>query len=284
MESIRVRAESVTPCRLLPRALAATLLLSLSALALPSAAQEAPAPRPATAALEALEEARSLGKLGGVAYDQLLQHMAGQSRIRVIVQFEDQNDPDAGLTGPQARTATAFNARKAAITRLYQRLTSRLQTLGIGPAKPFSNIPFMSLELNADELSTLAQQPEVASIHIDEQMHLSLFDTVPQIGADSAWLDGYTGNGQVIAVLDAGRRHQLHGYARLRPRHARGRHRREQRRDLPRHRAGRGHPAHPGLLTAQRSLRVRLRALLPGGVQLRHHPRAGARVRAPRYP
>jgi subtilisin family serine protease/ABC-type amino acid transport substrate-binding protein len=204
MESIRVRAESVTPCRLLPRALAATLLLSLSALALPSAAQEAPAPRPATAALEALEEARSLGKLGGVAYDQLLQHMAGQSRIRVIVQFEDQNDPDAGLTGPQARTATAFNARKAAITRLYQRLTSRLQTLGIGPAKPFSNIPFMSLELNADELSTLAQQPEVASIHIDEQMHLSLFDTVPQIGADSAWLDGYTGNGQVIAVLDAG--------------------------------------------------------------------------------
>ncbi|NIP47528.1 MAG: S8 family serine peptidase, partial [Gammaproteobacteria bacterium] len=62
----------------------------------------------------------------------------------------------------------------------------------------------MALQVNAAQLETLAGLPEVASIYLDEKMQLSLFDTVPQLGADAAWLEGYTGNGQVIAILDAG--------------------------------------------------------------------------------
>jgi subtilisin family serine protease len=68
----------------------------------------------------------------------------------------------------------------------------------------FQNIPYMALEVDASELERLSGLPEVVSIREDKLLQPLLDGSVPQIGGDLAWNAGYTGNGQVIAILDSG--------------------------------------------------------------------------------
>ena len=65
----------------------------------------------------------------------------------------------------------------------------------------FRHVPYVALELNAEQLDQLARRPEVTTIQIDELMRPLLNDTIPQIGADLSWLQGYSGNGQTRTLL-----------------------------------------------------------------------------------
>jgi subtilisin family serine protease len=78
------------------------------------------------------------------------------------------------------------------------------EALGARSYVQFRNIPYMALEVNALELQRLTELPEVMSIR-EDKLFQPLHDvSVPQIGADLAWSEGYTGEGQVIAILDSG--------------------------------------------------------------------------------
>ena len=68
----------------------------------------------------------------------------------------------------------------------------------------FDTIPFMTVRVNASELEQLAALPEVVSFEEDVPIPATLASTVPLIGADKAWLNGYSGAGQTVAILDTG--------------------------------------------------------------------------------
>ncbi|MHC4487091.1 MAG: PQQ-dependent sugar dehydrogenase [Planctomycetota bacterium] len=119
----------------------------------------------------------------------------------MIVRLQSPDEPFAQMVGEKARTADTRDLRLEAIERLQNRFIGRLSPPFY---MRFKHIPFMMLKVNALELERLAEQSEVVSIREDKLFHPLLDASVPQIGGDLAWIQGYTGAGQVIAVLDSG--------------------------------------------------------------------------------
>ncbi|MEV4099138.1 S8 family serine peptidase [Nonomuraea sp. NPDC049649] len=64
--------------------------------------------------------------------------------------------------------------------------------------------PFMVVQGTAEELTALAEDPRVTSIHRDRAYPPALASSIAQIGADQAHAAGHTGAGQNIAILDTG--------------------------------------------------------------------------------
>ena len=124
-----------------------------------------------------------------------------EGRARVIVRLQSRAEPFAQLIGKRARSFQTRTLRRVAIKRLQERILSRL-TPEI--SHQFMHIPYMALTVDESELAHLAGLPEVVGIHEDRLLGLLLNSSVPQIGGDLAWAEGYTGAGQVIAVLDTG--------------------------------------------------------------------------------
>ncbi len=80
-----------------------------------------------------------------------------------------------------------------------------------GHSKRFETIPFMALTVTPTELETLLNQPEVNTIQEDFAYEVSLAYSVPLIYGGSLWGGGFSGVGQVVAILDTGvdKNHQL---------------------------------------------------------------------------
>lgn len=71
-------------------------------------------------------------------------------------------------------------------------------------AVPFPFIPFIALSADTNLLEALRADPEVISLEEDLPMPPTLAESGPLIGANYAWVQGYTGAGQAIAILDTG--------------------------------------------------------------------------------
>jgi subtilisin len=72
------------------------------------------------------------------------------------------------------------------------------------PAHVFRVIPYMALQVDETDLTTLAAHPEVTGIEIDRADRPTLAESTALIGAPHAWTNGFTGSGWTIAVLDTG--------------------------------------------------------------------------------
>jgi subtilisin family serine protease len=68
----------------------------------------------------------------------------------------------------------------------------------------YDYIPFMALEVDRAGFEGLQKNPLVVGIEEDILMKPLLAQSVPLINADDVWAAGYTGSGQVVAVLDTG--------------------------------------------------------------------------------
>lgn len=68
----------------------------------------------------------------------------------------------------------------------------------------FESIPFLAAEVDAAELARLAALAEVTTIGEDATVAPTLGVSGPKIGANDAWIAGYTGVGQTIAIIDNG--------------------------------------------------------------------------------
>lgn len=80
-------------------------------------------------------------------------------------------------------------------------------TAGTGEAaavETFEAVPYVVLEVSPEGLDQLAESPMVANIQQDLPAPPLLAESIPLIGADEAWAAGFTGAGQVIAILDTG--------------------------------------------------------------------------------
>lgn len=115
-----------------------------------------------------------------------------QERLRVIVQL---NVP--GQT-KQAELMTP------AIHTTQNELMSAMKAYNIRLIHEYDYIPFMAMEVDRAAFEGLLNSPLVVGVEEDILMKPMLAESVPLINADDVWAAGYTGAGQVVAVLDTG--------------------------------------------------------------------------------
>ncbi len=103
------------------------------------------------------------------------------------------------------------NLKKAEMTR--QRLgikdaqdafLNRYAAFRGGNVKRFEYIPFLALETDAASLRLMQEDSLVASIQEDEIADAALAQSIPIVGANTAWNLGYTGSGQTVVIIDSG--------------------------------------------------------------------------------
>ncbi len=119
---------------------------------------------------------------------------------RVIVGFRTAFAPEGLLT---AKTVAKQRNEIAAMQR---EILDRIPSLAdkSHKIKRFNTVPFLAIEADSFELEQLVNLPEITSIEEDRPVPPTLAQSIPIVAADSAWGNGYTGSGQVLAVLDTG--------------------------------------------------------------------------------
>jgi hypothetical protein len=124
-----------------------------------------------------------------------------EATVRVIVELDTSFTPEGEL-----RSETQVEEQQQEIEQVQEDLIESLPpTEGeAAPAETFESIPYVVLEVDAAGLEALAANPAVADIQEDVPSPPLLAESIPIIGADDAWAAGYTGAGQVVAILDTG--------------------------------------------------------------------------------
>jgi subtilisin len=111
-------------------------------------------------------------------------------RVRVIVALRP---PALDVSG---------NAVVESVAEIGNRVLARLPR---GKAVTrFSELPVLAMSVDAAELEALRNSPDVAGIRVDQLRKPRLSESVPLIGAPTAWAAGATGVGWAVAVLDTG--------------------------------------------------------------------------------
>jgi len=124
---------------------------------------------------------------------------AQSARVIVELRLPSSYVPEGNL--PDA--TTIVNQREAIAARIAQVL-ARLPARARPAPRAFQTVPFVALQLTADERAALALDPDVVRVLDDILLLPVLSDSVPLVEADQAWNAGYDGTGTVIAVLDTG--------------------------------------------------------------------------------
>ena len=151
---------------------------------------------------------------------------------------------------------------------------TELLSLGGTITQQYSSIPAVAVTLPAPVVSLLALNPAVSYISPDRQVQGILDLSAAASGADVAYQAGYTGKGIGVAIVDSGIYNHpdlasrivyrqsfvaVDQSGRLRPRHARGGHRGQQRRFLHRSAIHAHVPRHRSRRESDRPARARLR-------------------------
>ncbi|PKO07196.1 MAG: hypothetical protein CVU41_02635 [Chloroflexi bacterium HGW-Chloroflexi-3] len=122
----------------------------------------------------------------------LVERFEEQDRLRVIVQL---NIP---YQTKQAEVLTP------SIHKAQNELMNEMRPYSVRLVHEFDYIPFMAMEVDRAGFEGLLKSPLVVGIEEDQIMKPLLTESVPLINADDVWAAGYTGAGQVVAVLDTG--------------------------------------------------------------------------------
>jgi subtilisin len=136
---------------------------------------------------------------GLVKINDLIQKAQNRGTVRILVELDLSFFPEGKLPSQMAVQQQRMSIRQAQ--------QALLQNLRLEPdrlVRKFKFVPQLVIEANPSQIVALSMNPRVRSIHEDKLVGLDLALSVPYIGANHAWLEGYTGAGQVVAVLDSG--------------------------------------------------------------------------------
>ncbi|MCA3556105.1 S8 family serine peptidase [Aestuariivirga sp.] len=126
---------------------------------------------------------------------------AAQGKVRVIVGLRVPFAAEGTLPpGEQAAQRRDIASSGASVLRRFAATVAR----DPDAVKSYSAIPFLAMQVTADELQRLASDPDVVSIAEDGANSPQLAQSGPLVRAPEAWDMGYTGKGQTVAVLDTG--------------------------------------------------------------------------------
>ncbi|MGE3540790.1 MAG: CARDB domain-containing protein [Candidatus Tectimicrobiota bacterium] len=134
----------------------------------------------------------------------LRSRMRAHNGAKVLIELRSPAEPLASLPPQAARTSRDRARRRQAIARLQEQVLSQFPRRRLGVMKRFKHLPHLAVEVDEESLDALLAQPEVVAIQEDRRHLPSLDVSVPHIGASLVWEQGYTGQGQTIAILDTG--------------------------------------------------------------------------------
>lgn len=90
------------------------------------------------------------------------------------------------------------------IRNIQTELLSDLSDVPVSDIVQYSSLPMMFVRGNEETLRKLAENSRVAKIYPDKLSSPLLTQSTEQIGATDVWLEGYTGVGKSIVILDTG--------------------------------------------------------------------------------
>ena len=134
-----------------------------------------------------------------------------QGTIRVIVGL-DIPFTATGNIADEELSLLQMDAIRFAQIALLEEISASKKSAGIPSSEisetftptNFKYIPFIGLTVDAETLELMQESSLVSSIVEDIAVFPSLKDSIPFIGANKVWDDGFKGQGQTIAVLDTG--------------------------------------------------------------------------------
>lgn len=118
--------------------------------------------------------------------------------VKVIVGFHFNFTPEGNLTAPLRQN------QRANIKQNQDSLLKMLESFKPENVKRFESIPYFAMTADVKTLEFLKTIPEVTFIREDESHAPTLFESAQVVRAPQAWNLGFSGLGQVVAVLDTG--------------------------------------------------------------------------------
>lgn len=119
-------------------------------------------------------------------------------KVPVIIRLNLNTAPEGYLSKVQKEEQRNF------IKQRQNDLLSQMTGFDTKLTAKFKYIPFVAMSVNKAALKFLKNNPLVNNIEEDKLNEMSLAESIPIIGANTAWNSGYTGQGKVIAVIDSG--------------------------------------------------------------------------------
>lgn len=83
-------------------------------------------------------------------------------------------------------------------------MMKKLAPMGVREHKRFKHLPMMALEVNEHSLNELKNNPAVKKVYLNQLRKHLLRSSTRQVQADQAWARGFSGEGQTVAIVDAG--------------------------------------------------------------------------------
>jgi subtilisin family serine protease len=120
------------------------------------------------------------------------------ARQRVIVGVRAPFAPEGQLHADEVRR------QRSDIARAQAAVLAKLRRPEQANGHRYAYIPYVAMDIDAEQLEDLAAALEVTDIVEDRLESATLTQSVPLINADDAWGAGYSGIGWAVAVLDNG--------------------------------------------------------------------------------
>ena len=137
-------------------------------------------------------------------YHDMVDRLDDKGTVRVIIGLAPTGERSMFVPEGDLGDSGEIVSQRRDISRIQDELIERLSLHQIRQVKQFHTVPYLAMEVDVLAFSELLYSPEVASISEDTIHKPTLSDSIPIIGADDAWNDGYSGTGQVVAILDTG--------------------------------------------------------------------------------
>lgn len=175
-----------------------TQILLLIAIAISICLVFALAPRPNATVLATSPAAVVRNENGSAEFDRLIAVAREKGSARVILELATTFTPEGNLSREAAQD------QRVAIKRAQADLLARYRSADLRQVTQFDYIPYLSCELNASALEQMKADPKITGIFEDVLGSHGLAESTPIVGATTAWAGGYTGTGQVVAIVDSG--------------------------------------------------------------------------------
>ena len=141
----------------------------------------------------------------------LMQKVKEKGKVSIIVRF----DPGGVLRMPASKESMALplavlskaqeDERVRVIGDAHNVLLNNLKGRGeVSIVKKMRYSPHLAMTVDIMTLEALREDPHVMDIYEDKLAYIHLAQSIPFIQADELWSNGYTGDGQTIAILDTG--------------------------------------------------------------------------------